>query len=145
MYNPALFRGRERTRRLLDYFERDCERHWTFASDLGLERFALDQFHNVKTFTVLFTVMTDPRDVWMMNVRSGPGFTQKARPYAGSLRDSPIDHFQRDRRIQNGIARAIRYCHGTGPELNWKSVGSDFHFKVIVSQPAGCESTSVLL
>src|SRR5260370_17662129 len=43
-------------------------------------------------------------------------------------------HFQRDRRIQNGIARAIRYCHGTGPEFNRKSVGTDFHFKVIVSR-----------
>jgi hypothetical protein len=81
----------------------------------------------------------------MVNVRSGAGFTQKARPDTGSLRNFPINHFQRDRRIQNGIARAIRYRHGTGPELNWKSVGTDFHFEVIVSQPAGCESTSVLL
>jgi hypothetical protein len=89
--------------------------------------------------------MTDARDIRMMNLRGGACFTQKARPYAGSLRDVPINHFQRDRRIQNGIARAIRDCHGTGPELNCKSVGTDFHFKVIVSQPAGCESTSVLL
>jgi hypothetical protein len=81
----------------------------------------------------------------MMNVRSGAGFTQKARPYAGSLRYFPINHFQRDCRIQNGIARAIRYCHGTGPEFDWKPVGTDFHFKVIVSQPARCESASVLL
>jgi hypothetical protein len=89
--------------------------------------------------------MTDPSDVWMMNVRCGPRFPQKARPYAGSLRDFPINHFQRDRRIQNGIARPIGYGHGTGPKLNGKSVGTDFHLKVIISQPAGCESTSALL
>jgi hypothetical protein len=81
----------------------------------------------------------------MVNVRSGAGFTQKARPYTGSLRDFPINHFQRDRRIQNRVARAISYRHGTGPELHWKSVGADFHFKVIVSQPAVYESTSGLL
>jgi hypothetical protein len=81
----------------------------------------------------------------MMNVRSGAGFTQKARPDTGSLRHFPINHFQRDRRIQDSIARAIRYRHGTGPELNRKSIRADFHFKVIVSQPAGCESSSVLL
>jgi hypothetical protein len=89
--------------------------------------------------------MTDPRDVWMMNVRGRARFAQETRSDPGDLRDLPINHFQRDRRIQNGIACAIRYCHGTGPELNWKSIGTDFHFKVIVSQPAGSESISVLL
>src|SRR6266446_8873942 len=145
VHDAARFGGSQRTRRLLDNFQRECKRQWTFAPHFGLECFALDQFHDVKTFAVLFSVMTDPRDVWMMNLRSGAGFTQKARPDTGSLRDFPINHFQRDCRIQNGIARAIRYCHGTGPELNCKSVGTDFHFKVIVSQPAGRESTSALL
>src|SRR4029077_20863595 len=88
----------------------------------------------IEAFAALFTVMTDPRDVWMMNARSGAGFAQETRPYAGILRDFPINHFQRDRRIENGIARAIRYCHGTGPELNWKAVRADLHFEMIVFQ-----------
>src|SRR5712692_2027139 len=145
VHDTARFGGSQRTRRLLDNFQRECKRQWTFPPDFGLERFAFDQLHDVEAFAVLLAVMTDPRDVWMMNVRSGAGFTQKARPDTGSLRDFPINHFQRDRRIQNGIARAIRCCHGTGPELNCKSVGTDFHFKMIVSQPSGCESTSLLL
>src|SRR5260370_17793621 len=145
MHYTARFCGRERTRSLLDYFEREWEGEGSFAADLGFERFAFDQLHHIEAFAILFAVMTHARDVRMMNLRSRARFTQKARPYAGSLSDFPINHFQRDRRIQNGIARAIRDCHCTGPELNWKSIGTDFHFKVIVSQPGGRESTSVLL
>jgi hypothetical protein len=78
--------------------------------------------------------MTDPRDVWMMNLRSRARFPQKARPYPGSLRDFPINHFQRDRRIQNGIARAIRYRDCSGAELNRKTIRANFHFKLIVLQ-----------
>jgi hypothetical protein len=89
--------------------------------------------------------MTDTRDVWMMDLRGRPRFAQETRSDSGHLRDLSVYDFQGDQRIQNSIARAIRDCHGTGTELNWKSVGTDFHFKVIVSQPAGCKSTSVLL
>jgi hypothetical protein len=145
VHDTARFGGSQSARNLLDNFQRERKRQWTFPPDFGLECFALDQLHHIEAFAILFAVMTDSRDVWMMNVRSGAGFTQKARPYTRSLRDFPINHFQRNRRIQNGIARAIRYCHGTGAELDCKSVGTDFHFKVIVSQPPGCESTSMLL
>ena len=83
MHYTARFCSRERTRRLLNYFQRERERQWTFPPDFGLECFALDHLHDIKAFAIFFTVVTDPRDVWMMNVRSGAGFTQKARPYAG--------------------------------------------------------------
>src|SRR6267142_2962348 len=123
MHNAARFGRSQSARNLLDNFQGERKRQWTFPPDFGLERFAFYQLHHIEAFAVLFTVMTDPRDVWMVNVRSGAGFTQKARPYTGSLRDFPINHFQRYFRIQNGIARAIGYCHGTSSELNCKSVG----------------------
>ena len=85
MHDTARFGGSQSARNLLDNFQRERKRQWTFPPDFGLECFALDQLHHIEAFAVLFTVMTDPRDVWMMNLRSGAGFTQEARPYAGSL------------------------------------------------------------
>src|SRR5207253_11398770 len=59
MHNAACFSGGERACTLLNHFKRGTERHRALTPDLGLKRFALDQFHNVKTFTVLFPVVTD--------------------------------------------------------------------------------------
>src|SRR4029077_11743272 len=125
-------------------FERERQRHWTFAMDLGLERFAFDQLHNVETFAVVFTVMTDPRDIWMMNLRSGAGFTQEARSRPGILCDSSVDYFKRDDGIQHCVARAISYRHRAGAELDRKAVRADFHFKVIVLQRPRCQSSAGL-
>src|SRR6266487_4674165 len=96
MDNAAGFGGSQSTRNLLDNFQRERKRQWTFPPDFGLECFALDQLHHIEAFAILFTVMTDPRDVWMVNVRSGAGFTQEARPDSASLRDFPVNHFHRD-------------------------------------------------
>src|SRR6266545_3761485 len=69
MNDAACFRRRQCARGLLNHFECQRERHWALTPDLGLKRFALDQFHNVKTFTLLFAVVTDTRDVRMTNLR----------------------------------------------------------------------------
>src|SRR6476661_608358 len=111
MHNPALFCGRECTRGLLHYFERDCKRHWTFASDSGLERFALNQLHDIETLTVLFTIMSDTRHLGVMDLRGHPCFAQEARARPGSLRDSSVDYFKRDGGLQHCVARAISYRH----------------------------------
>ena len=129
MLRPRLTRAR-----LAHNFQCQSEWHRAFTPHFGLKRFALDQFHHIEAFFILFAVMADPRNIRMMNLRSGPRFTQKARPYACSLRDLSINHFQRDHRIQNCIARAVGYGHRSGTELNRKTVCSRLYLKVSVSQ-----------
>ena len=144
MHNAALFRGGQRARGLLNHFERQSERHRTFASDLGFERFAFDQLHDVETLTVLFAIMTDARDVRMMNLRGRARFTQETRSDSGHLRDFSVYDFKRDDRIQNCIARAISYRHRAGAELDRKTVRPDFNFEVMVLQRPRCQSSAVL-
>src|SRR5213594_2847577 len=64
--------------------------------NLGLKGFALDQFHNVKTFTVLFAVVTDTRDVRMTNLRGRARFAQETRLDSGHLRDLSVYNFKSD-------------------------------------------------
>src|SRR4029077_18204649 len=116
------------------HFKRQRERHRTFASDLGLERFAFDQFHDVETLTVLLAVMTDARDVRMMNLCSGARFAQETRSDSGHLRDFSVYDFQSDDGVQNRVARAISNRHRAGSELDRKAVGANFYFEVIVLQ-----------
>src|SRR4029077_7805792 len=140
MHDATGFSGRERTRRLLDYFERECERHWTFATDLSFERFAFDQFHNVETLTVLFTVVSDARDIGMMDLRGRARFAQEARSDSGHLRDLSVYDLKSDDGIQNRVACAISNRDCSGAELNRKTVHSDFHLEVIVLQWSGRQS-----
>src|SRR4029077_11921432 len=71
MHHTALFGGGQRARSLLNHFQRGRERHRTFATNLGFERFACDQRHDVETFAILFAIVTDARDIRMMDLRSG--------------------------------------------------------------------------
>src|SRR6266480_6638090 len=143
MHNAACFGGGERACTLLNHFKRETERHRALAPDLGLKRFALDQFHNVKTFTVLFAVVTDTRDVRMTNLRGRPRFAQETRSRPGVLCDCSVDYFKRDDGIQNRVARAISYRHCSGAELDRKAVHANFHFKVIVLQRPRHQSSAV--
>src|SRR5260370_11834856 len=61
MHYTARFCGRERTRSLLDYFERECERQRTFAPHLGFQRFAFDQLHPIQPFSTSFPALPPPR------------------------------------------------------------------------------------
>src|SRR6266550_5274728 len=63
MHDAACFGGSQSARNLLDNFQRERKRQWTFPPDFGLECFALDQFHDIEAFAVMFTVMTDTRDI----------------------------------------------------------------------------------
>src|SRR4029077_11765403 len=141
MHNAACFGGGERARTLLNHFQRETERHRALTPDLGLKRFALDQFHNVKTLTVLFAIVSDTRDVRMTNLRGRARFAQEARPRAGILSDSSVDYFKRDDGFQHCVARAISYRHCSGAELDRKAVRADFHFKVVVLQRPRCQSS----
>src|SRR4029077_14867169 len=116
------------------------ERHRTFASDLGFERFAFDQFHDIKTFAILFAVMTDARDVRMMNLRGRARFAQETRSDSGHLRDFSIYDFKSDDGIQNRVACTISNRDCSGAELNRKTVHSDFYLEVIVLQWSGRQS-----
>ena len=80
MHNAACFRGCQCARGLFNHFECQRERHWTIATNPRFERFAFDQFHDVETFAVLLAVMTDTRDIRMMDLRGCSRFTQEARP-----------------------------------------------------------------
>src|SRR5207248_3855144 len=136
------FGGSQRARNLLDNFQRERKRQWTFPADFGLECFALDDFHNVKTFTGLFAVVTDTRDVRMTNLRGRPRFAQEARSRPGILCDYSVDYFQRDDGIQHCVARTISYCHRSRAKLGGKAVRADFHFKVIVLQWSRYQSSA---
>src|SRR5947208_2172969 len=144
MHNAACFGGGQRACTLLNHFKRETERHRALTPDLGLKRFALDQFHNVKTFTVLFAVVTDTRDVRMTNLRGRVRFAQETRLDSGHLRDLSVYNFKGDGGIQNRVARAISYRHCSGAELDRKAVRADFHFKVIVLQRPRCQSSAGL-
>ena len=102
MHDAARFRRRQCARGLLNHFKSQRKRHWTFATNPGLERFALDQFHDIETLAVLFTVVSDTRDVRMMDLRGCSCLAQEARPYAGNFRNAPVDYLERDNGIQNG-------------------------------------------
>ena len=144
MHDTARFRRSQGARGLLNHFECQRERHGPIAADPRFERFAFDQLHHIETLTVLFAVMTDMRDIRMVDLRGRARFAQEARPCAGILRDPSVDYFQRDDGIQYCVARAISYRHCSRAELYRKAVRADFHFKVIVLQRPRCQSSAVL-
>ena len=80
----------------------------------------------------------------MMNLRGRARFAQETRSDSGHLRDFSVYDFQSDDGIQHRIARAISYRHCSGAELDRKAVRADFHFKMIVLQRPGCQSSSGL-
>src|SRR5438094_6298596 len=134
VHHAARFRGAQCARRLFDYFERDCERHWTFATDLSFERFAFDQFHDIETLTVLLAVMTHARDIRMTDLRGRARFAQETRSDSRHLRDFSVYDFKSDDGIQNRVACTISNRDCSRAELNRKTVGADFNFEVIVLQ-----------
>ena len=85
---PHFSAAAECARGLFNHFKCKRERHWTFATNFGLERFALDQFHDVETFAVLLSVMTHTRDVRVMDLRGCSRLAQEARPYARNFRNA---------------------------------------------------------
>src|SRR5260370_2113322 len=98
MNDAACFCRRQCARGLLNYFQCNGKRHWTFATNPGLERFALDQFHDVETFAVLLSVMTDTRDFRMMDLRGCSCLPQAARPDSGPFGNSQCCYLSRDNR-----------------------------------------------
>jgi len=76
MHYAALFRGGQRARSLLITSSANASGIGPRAA-LWLEWFRPRKLHHIEAFAVLFTVMTDPRDVWMMNLRSGAASRKK--------------------------------------------------------------------
>ena len=142
MHHAACFRGSQRARGLLNYFQRESERHWPITAHTGFQRFALDQFHGIETLAVLLSIISHPSNIWMMNVRSCARFAQKTRPRAGILRDAPVDDLESNSRVQHCIASAISYGHCSRTELDRKTIRTYFHLEVCVSQWSGRQSTS---
>src|SRR5438094_3873537 len=132
VHHTVRFGGGQRARRLFDYFERQRQRHRTFAPHFGLERFAFDQFHDIETLTVLLAVMTDARDIGMTDLRGRARFAQETRSDSRHLRDLSVYNFKSDHGIQNRVACTISNRDCSRAELNRKTVHSDFDLKVIV-------------
>src|SRR5882724_2612126 len=140
MHHTAHFRGSQCERGLLDYFQGNSERHWPIAAHTLFERFALDEFHGVKALAVLLSVIGHPSNVWRMNVCSRARFAQKTRSRAGILRHASIDDFERDSRVQHGVASAVSYGHRSRTQLDGKTICTDLRLEVSVSQRSGCQS-----
>ena len=137
MHDTACFRGSQRTRGLLNYFQRKSKRHWSITANAGFQRFALNQFHGIETLAVLLSVISHASDVGMMNVCSRARFAQKTRTRPGILRDSAVDDLESDLRVQHCIASAISYGHRSGTELDRKTIRAHFHLEVCVSHWSG--------
>src|SRR5207245_3267023 len=86
MHHTAGFSCGESACRLLDYVQRDGEGHRPVATHTSFQRFALDQFHRVETLTILLPIISHPRDVGMMNIRSRTCFAKKTGTSARILR-----------------------------------------------------------
>src|SRR5438132_7288936 len=142
MHNAACFGGGERTCTLLNHFKRETERHRALTPNIGLKRFALDQFHDIETLTILLAVMTDTRDIRMVNLRSGARFSEETRAHAGISRRRPVDHFERDLGVQYRIASAERYCHRSCSELDRKTIRANFYFEVLLRSRSSRQSPS---
>ena len=134
MNHAACFRGGQCARRLFDYFERQREGYGAIAANPRFERFAFDQLHDIETLTVLLAVMTDARDVRMMDLRSRTRFAQETRSDSGHLRDFLVYDFESDDRIQNRVVRTISDRDYSCAELDRKAVGANLYLKVIVLQ-----------
>src|SRR5437867_11103262 len=122
MHNTARFRGSQRARGLLNYFQGEGKRHWPITPYTGFKRFSLDQFHGIETLAILLSITGHPSDIRMMNVRGRARFAQKTRPRAGILRDAPVDDLEGNNRVQHCIASAVSYCHRTRTELDRETV-----------------------
>src|SRR4029077_7376252 len=121
-----------------------------FTPDARFERLSLHQFHDIETLAILFSIVTDSRDIRMVNLRSGARFAEETRAHAGIFRRRPVDHFERDRGVQYRIASAVSYCHRSCSQLDRKTVRANFYFEVIVLQRArrqspGCFGSSWFL
>src|SRR5437016_6976431 len=142
MHHTAHFRGSQCERGLLNYFQRNSERHWPITAHTGFERFSLDQFHGIETLAVLLSVISHLSNVWMMNVRSCARFAQKTRPRAGILRHAPVDDLEGNSRVQHCIASAVSYCHRTRTELDRETIRTYLDFEMGVPQWSGRQSTA---
>ena len=142
MHHTARFRGSQRARGLLNYFQGERKRHWPITAHTGFERFPMDEFHGIETLAVFLSVISHPSNVWMMNVRSCARFAQKTRPRAGIFRPAAVDDFKSNLRVQHRIASAISYGHRSGTEFDRKTIRTNLHFEVGVPQWSGRQPTT---
>src|SRR5207249_8421993 len=142
MHDTACFRGSQRTRGLLNYFQRKSRRHWSITANAGFQRFALNQFHGIETLAVLLSVISHPSDVGMMNVCSRARFAQKTRTRPGILRHPAVDDLESNLRVQHCIASAVSYGHRSRAELDRETIRTYLHFEVGVSQLSRRQSTA---
>src|SRR5213080_5165695 len=86
--------------------------------------------------------MTDTRDIRVADLRGRARFAQEARPCPGILRDPSVDYFKCDDGIQHCVARTISYRHRSRAKLGGEAIRTGFHFKVIVLQWSGHQSSA---
>src|SRR5206468_6185803 len=142
MHHPAHFRGSQCERGLLDYFQSNSEGQWPITAHTVFQCFSLDQFHGIETFAVLLAVISDPSNVWMMNVCSRARFAQRPGSRAGILRHASIDDFERNSRVQHCVASAVSYGHRSRTQFDRKTIRTDLRFEVGISQWSGRQSAA---
>src|SRR4029077_19330958 len=142
MHDATGFCSDKSARCLFNYIQCDGKRHRSITAYMCFERFAFDQFHRVKALAILLAVIRHPGHVWVTNIRRRTCFAQKTGPRAGILCDLAIDDLERNKRIQNCIARAISDGHRSGTKLMRKTVYSRLYFEMGVSQWSRCQSAA---
>jgi hypothetical protein len=99
MNHSAGFGRRQPARHLLDYSKSKVQGKSPISSDALFERFPMDKLHRIKAFGILLSVMDDPGDILMLDLRSGLRFADKSRASGWVLGEFSPDYLKRDRRV----------------------------------------------
>src|SRR5260370_42436563 len=129
-HNTARLSGGQSAGRLLNHFQRKRKWHWPVTSHTCFERLSPDELHGIETFTVLLSVVRDPSDIGMTNLRSRACFTKKPRTRGWIFCHLPIDYFECDDGVQHRVPRAVSYCHRPSAERDRKTIRTNLHLEV---------------
>ena len=116
MDNTACFSRRQTACCLFCHLQCQSQRKRPAALHPRFERFAMDQFHRVKTFAILFAIMNHPRDIRMLDLRSRTRFPQESGMCCGIFGQLSTDDFEAT--VESRIVSRARYVTAIAPEPN---------------------------
>src|SRR5882724_5729468 len=96
MDHAACFSSGKAACRLLHDFQSKGQGKWPVSLDTGFERFAVNEFHRIKTFAILFSIMDYPGNIRMLDLRCSARLAQKSRTGSWIFGQLPADDFEGD-------------------------------------------------